>query len=90
MHTYDKGTLTMLLSPDSIRVVNRWLARGDGVAVYKNVDLGHPEIGHEQFVSFGSPEAQLETNDPPQRLPDIGNQINWRYSLQGTYRGEPL
>ena len=70
--------------------LNRWLERGDGVAVYMNIELGHPQLGHKQFVSFGSPDAQLEMDEPPERLPDIGNHINWRYYLQGTYRGAPI
>ena len=71
-------------------MLNRWLARGDGIAVYENVDLGHPEQGHKQFVSFGSPSAMLEAPEAPHRLPDIGDAINWRYQLCGTYRGEAL
>ena len=35
--------------------------RGDGVAVYVNNDLGHPDIGQWQVASYGGPEAQLET-----------------------------
>lgn len=64
----------------------RWLTRGDGIAVYENVDLGHPELGHRQWISYGSPEAQLEGNTAPALLPDIGNRINWRYALEGVYR----
>lgn len=70
--------------------INRWLARGDGAAVYENHDLGHPMAGHIQVASYGSDAAQLETDDPPERLPDIGHQINWRYMLIGTYRGDPV
>ena len=70
--------------------VNKWLARGDGVAVYENVDFGHPHQGDIKLVSFGSPEAQIETVDAPTRLPDIGGDINWRYQLAGTYQGETL
>lgn len=64
----------------------RWLNRGDGIAVYQNEDLGHPELGHRQWISYGSPEAQLEVDDPPTGLPDIGGRINWRYCLEGVYR----
>jgi hypothetical protein len=70
--------------------VNRWLQRGDGLAVYENHDLGHPDLGHRQFASFGSAAAQLETQAPPDRLPDIGQRINWRYVLVGVYRGGVL
>lgn len=58
----------------------RWAARGDGVAVYENHDLGHPGLGHRQFLSYGSDEAQL-VGVPPVNLPDIGSSINWRYIL---------
>ena len=72
-----------LLNPMYHGMVQRWLDRGDGVAVYKNADLGHPDLGHMQFVSFGSEKAQLEVDEPPQRMPDIGGAINWRYQLEG-------
>lgn len=61
----------------------KWLDRGDGMAIYENQDIGHLQLGHRQFVSFGSTAAQLESDEPPQRLPDIGNRINWRYQLIG-------
>jgi hypothetical protein len=48
--------------------------------------MGHPGMGDKKFVSYGSPTAQLEVNEPPQRLPDIGGDINWRYWLIGTCR----
>lgn len=84
------------LAPDAsdagatIAILNRWLDRGDGIAIYENQDLGHPELGHVQFLSYGSPAAQLETEEPPVRLPDIGGAINWRYQLVGVYRGAML
>ena len=85
------GLQKALEAPEDARtVINRWLARGDGVAVYVNVELGHPEFNHHQYVSFGSPEAQIPDAYPPQRMPDIGSSINWRYQLCGTYRGEEL
>lgn len=71
---------------DALVVMNRWLERGDGVAIYRNEDLGHPHLGHRQFVSYGSPEAQIVDAFPPTRMPDIGGAINWRYQLEGTYR----
>lgn len=82
---------------DAVATINVWLERGDGAAIYENQDLGHPDVGHVQITSFGSGAAQLEadrypdlTQFPPTRLPDIGNRINWRYQLIGTYRGEPV
>ena len=66
--------------------IQRWLDRGDGAAVYENHDLGHPEVGAPQIASYGSAWAQLEVETPPERLPDIGGAINWRYSLIATCR----
>lgn len=62
-----------------------WTDRGDGVAVYENQELGHPELGHRVAVSYGSPAAQIE-GDLPTTLPDglmkdITGGINWRYGL---------
>lgn len=70
--------------------VNRWLARGDGAALYRNQDMNSADLGHEKLVSYGSPTAQLEGAIPPARLPDIGREINWRYMLVGVYWGDPL
>lgn len=71
----------------TLRRMNGWIGRGDGIAVYTNEDLGHSQLGDKRFVSFGSPAAQLETDTPPAVLPDgIGGGINWRYTLTGTYR----
>lgn len=70
--------------------VNKWLERGDGVAIYENKDLSHPECGRRKFVSFGSSACQLEGEEAPKRLPDIGGEVNWRYQLIGVYRGEKL
>ena len=50
--------------------IERWLGRGDGAAIYENHDLSHPGLGTPQIASYGSPEAQLETSDPPPILPD--------------------
>lgn len=77
-------------TPGIIEKVNRWLARGDGAAVYENHDLGSVDVGQIQVVSYGSPDAQLEVAEAPEQLPDIGHRINWRYRLVGTYRGEAV
>lgn len=87
--TWDRETLRAALVRDHGEagigpvwtVVSRWLDRGDGCAVYENQDLGHYDVGQRQFVSYGSVAAQLETAEPPVRLPDIGSAINWRYGL---------
>lgn len=69
---------------------NRWLARGDGLAIYENQDLSSGSFGDRKIASFGSPAAQLEDATPPAKLPDIGASINWRYCLVGAYKGDPL
>lgn len=51
---------------DAVRTISRRaITRGDGVAVYENADLGHPDIGQWQIVSYGSEASQLETRDRP-------------------------
>lgn len=103
MKVYTRDELIALLKEQEfngahLAVMNRWLDRGDGIAVYQNHDLGHPWLGHVIPVSFGSPRAQLEVADAgdlPDRLPDglareVTGGVNWRYTLEGTYRGEPI
>ena len=90
MKTFTKDEIREVLDKEHWPLVNRWLARGDGVAVYENQALDSANVGHKKFVSFGSVTAQLETPEPPARLPDIGPQINWAYGLVGTYKGEEL
>jgi hypothetical protein len=72
----------------AMTLIDSWAARGDGAAVYENADLGSAGMGEIKVVSFGSPVAQLEGAEAPERLPDIGGDINWRYVLKGTYRPE--
>jgi hypothetical protein len=90
MKTFTLDEIRELVPGEHHRAVNKWLARGDGIAVYQNHDLGSIDVGRRQFTSFGSPAAQLETDTPPQTLPDIGTKINWRYQLEGVYRGGAL
>lgn len=76
------------LDTHDLELFSRWLSRGDGVAVYENHDLGHPEVGHRQWMSYGGTAAQLEVDTPPTTLPDIGGRIHWRYQLIATCRRE--
>lgn len=70
---------------------NAILLRGDRIAVYQNMELGHPELGHRQYISYGSTVSALGTVDPPpERLPDWPGQINWRYQLQGVLENGPV
>jgi hypothetical protein len=75
----------------ALYLVEQWFARGDGAALYENRDMGHPQLGSTKLVSWGSLAAQIETDvrgetTPPRTLPDIGNDINWRYQLVAFYR----
>ena len=58
-------------------IVQSWLDRGDGVCVYENVKIGHPNSGHQKFVP-----TNTFKDDPPTRMPDMNGQINWRYTLK--------
>ena len=66
------------------------LAKGKGIVIYRNEDLGHPGIGHVVAFTFGTPEAQFEGDEStlPERCPDglmpqITGGINWRYQKVG-------
>lgn len=89
MKQYTETEVLALIDPVAHATVRRWLARGDGVAVYQNTCLDSAAQGHYQLVSFGSEKAQLEVDVPPTRMPDIGENINWRYTLQGVCRQLP-
>lgn len=65
----------------------KWLQRGDGIAVYENKAMDSSNLGHKQFCSYGSSAAQIETAEPPQRMPDIGK-VNWAYQLVASYKLE--
>ena len=87
-------TETMGTGDDAPRLVgnamdlfDRWVARGDGVAVYENHDFNSRYLGDRQYVSYGSPAAQLEVTAPPVTMPDIGSAINWRYQLVAVHGG---
>lgn len=102
MQAYTKPEIVEVLAEvleDNRHIFNKWLSRGDGIAVYENKLIEAPvkakkgedreyALADRQFVSFGSPAAQIESAEPPARMPDIGGQINWRYQLVGTYKGE--
>ena len=97
MNRKELATLLVEISPPedvntfpkkALDTIDGWIERGDGCAIYKNMEIGHPDAGHIKFMSYGSANAQLETAEPPQTAPDIGDEINWRYQLFDTYTGE--
>jgi len=81
-----EAELFEILDRDHHVIVRGWLDRGDGVAIYINRALDSERCGHRQFMSFGSARCQLETTEPPERLPDIGASINWAYRLEATVK----
>jgi len=84
--TLTEEALRDILPEGSWPQVEKWLDRGDGVAVYQNAALDSAGMGDRKFVSFGSPYALLTDAEPPTRLPDIGPQINWNFQLEATHR----
>lgn len=89
MRTFTADEMSRKIDPQNHDHVNEWLRRGDGIAVYENNDLGSPQLGHARFASFGSDAAQFP-GAPPELLPDFPGEINWRYTLEGVYRGTKL
>ncbi len=71
----------------TMALMDGWVARGDGVAVYENHDLSSSGLGHRQFASYGSPAALLEVSEPPTTMPDVGTAVNWRYQLIAVHGG---
>jgi len=74
------------LDKPSLSLLNQWLEDGKGVAVYENVEIGHPECGHRQYLTT----TTFTDGVAPQTLPDFPDRINWRYQLVGVYTGEQL
>lgn len=85
MKTIDPQEIKQGLDSLSLELVNQWLGDGKGVAVYENVDLGHPECGHRQYLT-----TTTFKGDVPETLPDFPDRINWRYRLVGIYAGEQI
>jgi hypothetical protein len=73
----------------AMQMIERWLDRGDGAAIYTNHDLGSANVGEPRIVSYGSPAAQLEVDTPPKQLPDgiPAGAINWRFQLDAVCGG---
>lgn len=88
MKTYTADEVSEILGDAGREKANVWLARGDGIAVYRNEDLGSGDLGNFKFLSFGSATAQFVV--PPEQLPDFPNEINWRFRLHGVYRSTTL
>lgn len=48
---------------------------------YQNADFKHPQFGHLKFLKCGK---GCTYEQPPMRLPDTSQDLNWRYYLRGT------
>jgi len=74
---------------DAKNLIERWLSRGDGAAIYTNHDLGSSTVGEPRIVSYGSRNANLEGRVPPVRLPDglPAGAVNWRFQLDAVCGG---
>jgi hypothetical protein len=75
---------TVSISPDTARTLRQ---QGGTWAIYENVDLGHPGIGHLKFLRVG---GGCTFQEPPKRLPDTETEINWRYWLVGTIQAADI
>jgi hypothetical protein len=61
-----------------VNIAEKWLSDGYGVAIYMNVDMSSPEIGHKKLLRVGKDSTFKEA---PKRLPDTKTEINWIYGL---------
>ena len=74
-------------TPEVVDVLHGWLERGSQVAVYRNEAFDSTRFGHRKFVSFGDAESYF-LDEPPTRLPDTLNELNWAYQLEAVCRRE--
>ena len=69
----------MMLKVD-IGAYRAMVERGGSWAIYRNEDMGHPNLGHLQFLKYG-PGCTHET--PPPQYHDTAHGLGWRYKLVG-------
>lgn len=55
--------------------------RGGTWAAYQNCAMDSAGLGHLKFLKVG-PDCTYQ--EPPERLPDTPEQINWKYLFVGT------
>lgn len=87
--TWFRSLAETLMDESTWPVIQRWIDREDGVAIYENQDFSHSMLGHRKAVSYGSANAQIEVRtaeELPIKLPDFTDSINWRYRLIGVFR----
>ena len=77
--------------PEGREKFQRWLGRGDGIAVYRCELMDHSEFGHLHYYSFGSTEAQIPGDTPPRRCPvGRGSVVDSAYFLVAVHRQSKL
>ena len=91
MKSFTGPELSAMIGAANMPIVQRWLDRGDGVAVYRNHDFGATMFNCTVMMSYGSPAAQIEAAEPPEQMPDTGMfGTPWAYRLEGVARGVVL
>jgi len=83
-NAYAYGYEAYAVEADRIRKV---LDRGDSIATYENKNKKYWGYGHKQFLSFGSLSAQINMENPPVQMPDIGGVCYPGYQLIAIVRG---
>jgi len=69
--------------PEALADMRKFAAATPGTtwAAYQNHDMGHPNLGHLQFLAVG-PGCTFKT--PPRNSPDTPSGLGWRYLHVGT------
>ena len=67
-------------APGARETFLRWLARGDTIGVFQNVDLGHHDMGRRVFIPLGPTEQALPIGKA--HAPDGHHGLGWRYLLE--------
>jgi hypothetical protein len=69
--------MSQIIAAETLETIRQ--RRGDWYA-YTNVDLGSASLGHIKLLRCGE---GCSFKEPPKRLPDTTQEINWRYYLTG-------
>lgn len=87
MKKLTRDELFDLLEANAAAQVEEWLDGGDGVVVYRNSDLGHPQLGHVVTMVMGPSRTVKTPETVPPRLPDGSWGFGWRYTPYGYFLG---
>jgi hypothetical protein len=92
---FERAGMPKEVQMQSALQIQGWLQRGDAVLIYSNHDLGHPEVGHCVYLSYGSDEAMVPRSrfpEPPTACPvELPHgMMSWRYQLDGIYTEDEL